>query len=159
MGRRDTLKLASAAAALGAGLGVVLKAVDAAAQPVAAGQLQHKDSQPGGLQQIKIDGVMKLEAPQQSKIDGYQKLAPQKGQVQFKIGTTGGQLLFAAVVPDDIANLLFSAPAGQLQFKFYRPASIGTALQNEGFKEGLMQFTPSTPSTPSAPAPAPTIRK
>src|SRR4051812_7060721 len=122
IGRRDTLKLASAAAALGAGLGVVLKARDALAgdgsvkplAPVAAGQVQDKWLPVNGMQQLKIEG--------------YQKLRAEKGQVQVKMSTASGQLLYAASVPDEIAQLLFNTPSGQLQIKFWRPAAQGGTL-------------------------------
>ena len=148
IGRRDTLRLASAAAALGAGLGVVLRASDAVAQPRVAPNPAPTPLPPAppppppppphvvGQQQIKIDGV------QQHKIDTYQRLVPTKNTVVVKLSTMAGQLLYAATVPEEIAQLLFGVPNGQLQFKFFRATTTG----QEPFKEGLMQFVPSNPA-------------
>lgn len=149
IGRRDTLKLASTAAALGAGLGVVLKARDAL-----AGDGSVKTAPlPGG---IGPDKPLQLSGLQQVKIESYRKLRAEKGQLQIKL-SQGGQLLYATTVPEEIAQLLLNAPGGQLQFKFYRAAAQGAALVPEPFREGLMQFSPSTPA-PSVEAPKPALK-
>jgi len=147
IGRRDSLKLASAAAALGAGLGVVLRATESGAQTGGVVQDKLKVARPGVVQS-KYTPVtkLKIEATQQIKIDAYQKLPPEKGQLQIKLGTTDGQLLYAAAVPEEIAQLLLQAPGGQIQIKFWRPvAQEGEKLANEPFREGVMQFVPTAP--------------
>jgi hypothetical protein len=129
--RRESLKLASAAAALGAGLGVVLGSREADAQT------------PSGAK-IPIDAVT------QHKIDTYLAEKPQKGYVQWKWGTSAGQELFATMIPESIAEVLAKAPGGTLQFKFYRPAPAGHGAP-QVFRSGVMQIAPGGP----APAPPP----
>ncbi len=142
IGRRDTLRLASAAAALGAGLGVVLKARDAlAGEPIPV--------VPGGMVQ---DKQLVLNGGQQLKIESYKNLRAEKGQLQIKL-TQNGQLLYAATVPEEIGQLLMSAPGGQLQFKMYKPTAQGATLVAEPFREGVMVFSPS-----SAEAPKPALK-
>jgi hypothetical protein len=138
--RRESLKLASAAAALGAGLGVVLGSREADAQTP-------PKLQPSGAK-IPIDAVT------QHKIDTYLAEKPQKGYVQWKWGTSAGQELFATMIPESIAEVLAKAPGGTLQFKFYRPAPAGHGAP-QVFRSGVMQIAPGGPAPAPAPAPPP----
>jgi hypothetical protein len=135
VGRRDTLKLAGAAAALGAGLGMVLKAADALADvPHTAAPLPGKTVAPrliiGPEVQIKIDALHKLPVP--------------AGSVQWKISSAAGQFLYAANMPTEIAKLIQSAPGGQVQLKFFRGTTAAPTVASEPFGEGLIQLLPST---------------
>lgn len=142
VGRRDTLKLASAAAALGAGLGLVLKASDALADvapmvPMAPGikPVAHP-----------LPPRMTIGPEAQLKITTFEKLAMPKGSVQLKIASAAGQFLYAANVPDEIAQLMTGGAGGQLQIKFWRPVAARTTTPAavEPFAEGLIQLVPSS---------------
>ena len=122
--RRDTLKLASAAAALGAGLGALFHEGEANAQPIVGPQ-------------IKADtvGQLKIDAAAQIKIEGYRQIKIEKGYVQLKLYSAGGQFLHAANVPEEIAGLL--TQGALVQLKFFRPQAVGEKLQmmNEPFSQ------------------------
>lgn len=114
MKRRDTLKLAGLAAALGAGLGVLLDGTDAHAQPGASAVVPPSPlkPQPGDPLKIKLDSAAQL------KIAGYQQIKIGAAQVQLKMYSASGQFLYAANVPDEIARALTDGVV--LQFKFHR---------------------------------------
>lgn len=135
--RRESLKLASAAAALGAGLGVVLGSRDADAD-VATPAIA-----PAAHGKIDIDAVT------QHKIDLLLKQKVEVGYVQWKVSTADGQDLFASMLPEDVASVLFKAPAGTLQFKFYKPAAAGPGggPNLEVFRQGVMQIAPAGVTT------------
>jgi hypothetical protein len=137
VGRRDTLKLAGAAAALGAGLGMVLKAQDALAQPSPGPVPLTKPLAPTAAKLVIGPEV-------QGKIEPLQKLAVPKGYVQIKWLSAAGQFLWAANMPEEIAKLVLGAPAGQVQLKFFRPETAGAPLATQVFGEGLIQLVPST---------------
>jgi hypothetical protein len=131
IGRRDTLKLASAAAALGAGLGVLLDAADATAADA-----------------VVAPATLNPNATLQVKLDTYQQLKLDRGLVQFKFWSQAGQLLYAANLPEDVGRNLVNAPGGLVQFKFYQsvPAvdAKGQAMSVIA-KEGVLQLKPNPP--------------
>jgi len=138
VGRRDTLKLAGAAAALGAGLGMVLKARDALADTAPpAGPVVARPLAPVATKMIIGPEV-------QLKIDSLAKMPVPKGNVQFKWHTAAGQFLYAANMPEEIANLVLGASAGQLQIKFYRGEAATPTVASVPFGEGLIQLVPSS---------------
>ncbi len=117
--RRDTLKLASAVAALGAGLGAMLSDRSASAQTPTV--RDRPDLKPDALGQIKIDSAVQL------KIDGYKQIKIEKGFVQWKMYSAAGQFLHAANLPEEVANLV--AKGSMVQFKFYRPQITGEKVE------------------------------
>lgn len=124
--RRDTLKLASAAAALGAGLGALFQETDANAQPITGPQIKTD-----GLTQFKESiAQLKIDSAAQIKIDGYRQIKIDKGYVQLKLYSGAGQFLHAANVPEEIANLL--TQGAMVQFKFFRPQMVGEKLTLAG---------------------------
>jgi hypothetical protein len=132
------LKLAGAAAALGAGLGMVMKARDAlAADPVVAGPIA-----PVAARAFTTKLIIGPEI--QQKITPYEKLPLQAGYVQFKFYSGAGQFLYASNVPEEIARLMTTAAGGQLQHKFYKGTAAAPTLASEPFAEGLIQLVPST---------------
>ena len=117
--RRDTLKLASAVAALGAGLGAMLSDRSASAQTPTV--RDRPDLKPEALGQIKIDSAV------QWKIDGYKQIKIEKGLVQIKMYSGAGQFLHAANIPEEVANLV--SKGAMVQFKFYRPQVTGDKVE------------------------------
>lgn len=128
MNRRDTLKLASAAAALGAGLGALFKETEAAA------------GVPHGLSQIKTEMIqwkqealqLKIDGNAQIKIDGYKTIKMEKGFAQVKMYSGAGQFLYAANVPEEIANVFVDGSA--LQFKFFKSRELTRVKDPAGLK-------------------------
>jgi hypothetical protein len=116
--RRDTLKLASAVAALGAGLGAMLSDRSASAQTPTL--RDRPDLKPEALGQIKIDSAVQL------KIDGYKQIKIENGFVQYKMYSAAGQFLHAANLPEEVANLV--SKGAMVQFKFFRPQQMGDKL-------------------------------
>jgi len=118
--RRDTLKLASAVAALGAGLGAMLADRSASAQTPTLRE-RGEPLKPDVLNQLKIDSAVQV------KIDGYKQIKIEKGFAQWKMYSAAGQFLHAANIPEEVANLI--AKGAMVQFKLYRPQLTGEKLE------------------------------
>jgi hypothetical protein len=123
--RRDTLKLASAAAALGAGLGALFNTREASAQP--------RPIAPGGAAPgatpilVSSYQPLKIDAAAQIKIDAFKQIKFEKGFAQVKMYSGTGQFLHAMNVPEEIVKLFGDGSA--LQWKFFNSRMEGAELR------------------------------